>query len=165
MIWHKSNILFYMAKILVESGLYNATNSNLGVILVCSVGRLTINFSNALFFFAVIPWLLWTEKTTQHCRCSALMEQHFFASLCHNWFWYTCRRHSCNQCFTSRYCALWEVHYDKLNIIAVVVLRTCWILVLVLWVISLYSRHVYKNKVREYNCVCEAVDSMYATRL
>jgi hypothetical protein len=61
-----SDVLFQMAKLFMESGLDNATNSNPGVVLVCSVGRLTINFLNALSFFAVIPCFLRTENTIQH---------------------------------------------------------------------------------------------------
>ncbi len=49
MIWLKFDLLFPMAKLYIESGLDDATNSNPGVVLVCSVGRLTIDFSN--FFF------------------------------------------------------------------------------------------------------------------
>ncbi len=46
----KSDVIFPMAKLCIQSGLDNATNSNSGVVIVCSVGRLTISFSNALSF-------------------------------------------------------------------------------------------------------------------
>ncbi len=54
-IWLKSDVLFPMAKLCMETGLDDATNSNPAVVFVCSVGRLTINFTNALSFFTVIP--------------------------------------------------------------------------------------------------------------
>ncbi len=72
MIWLKSDTFFPMAKLCMESGLDNATSSNPGVFLFCSVGRLTINFSNVLSFFTVIPWLLGTECTTKRLSRSAL---------------------------------------------------------------------------------------------
>ncbi len=96
-IWFKSDVLFPIAKLCIESHLDNATHSNPGGVLVCSVGRLTINFSNALSCFIVVLWLLWTESTTQNQIGSAQMEQHFFlTSLCHIWYWYTCWQHSWN---------------------------------------------------------------------
>ena len=51
----KSDVLFPMAKLCIESGLGDATSSNPAVVLVYSVGRLTINISNALSFIEVIP--------------------------------------------------------------------------------------------------------------
>jgi hypothetical protein len=51
----KFDVYFPMVKLCMESGLDNATNSNPAVVLVCSVGRLTFYFSNALSSFTVTP--------------------------------------------------------------------------------------------------------------
>ncbi len=96
-IWLKSDVLFPMAKLCMESGLDNATYSNPAVVLVCSVVRLTINFTNGYLFSQ--EFIDFCEQRAPH-KIEVVVHEWksiFLTSLCHNRYWYTSWWHSWNR--------------------------------------------------------------------